>query len=96
MDRKLTYESTTGERLATLEEHRRHAATTTDIVRLEGVINNNNEELRGFIKEAVSQSEINTLKQFVKLWTTGAAIAIPVLTGLIATLLNLVLPKLPR
>ena len=93
MNNKLEYEKATLERLAILEEHSQHVATESDIARLEGKIDTSVEMLKGFIQEAVSQSEIRTLKQFVRSWTTGAAIVIPVLTGIVIALLNFILPE---
>ncbi len=96
MDTILEYEKAPKEiieRLAILEEHRQHVATDKDMMRLEGKIDTSVEMLKGFIQDAVSQSEIRTLKQFVRSWTTGAAIVIPVLTGIIIAFLNFILPE---
>ena len=96
MDNILEYEKAPKEiieRLAILEEHRQHVATDKDMMRIEGKIDTSVEMLKGFIQDAVSQSEIRTLKQFVRSWTTGAAIVIPVLTGIIIAFLNFILPK---
>ena len=96
MDKILEYEKAPKEiieRLAILKEHRQHVATDKDMMRLEGKIDTSVEMLKGFIQDAVSQSEIRTLKQFVRSWTTGAAIVIPVLTGIIIAFLNFILPK---
>ena len=96
MDKKLEYEKAPKEiveRLAILEEHRQHVATDKDMMRLEGKIDTSVEMLKGFIQDAVSQSEIRTLKQFVRSWTTGAALVIPLLTGLIVVFLTYILPK---
>ena len=96
MDKILEYEKAPKEiieRLAILKEHRQHVATDKDMMRLEGKIDTSVEMLKGFKQDAVSQSEIRTLKQFVRSWTTGAAIVIPVLTGIIIAFLNFVLPK---
>ena len=64
-----------------------------DIFLLKNNITENHSEMKRFIENSVAQTEINTLKQFVKFWTTGAAIAVPVLTGIIVALLNFILPK---
>ena len=96
MDTILEYEKAPKEiieRLAILEEHRQHVATDKDMMRLEGKIDTSVEMLKGFIQDAVFQSEIGTLKQFVRSWTTGAAIVIPVLTGIIIAFLNFILPE---
>lgn len=87
------------ERLARLEEHKQHVATKADMEELRGVINNNNAELRGvinensaklrgFIKETVSDSEIATLKGFLRNWTIIASLAVPTVTAIVVALLN--------
>lgn len=76
------------ERLARLEEHRQHAATKEDIAELKGVIDLNNAELRRFIERTVSKSEIVTLKGFLRNWTVGAGIFVPLVTAAIVVLLN--------
>lgn len=63
-----------------LQERMRVVATKDDI-----------SSLKEFIRDEVSQTEIKTLKQFVKTWTTGAGIAIPCLTALIAALISVLL-----
>lgn len=84
--------SNEGERLAKLEGESKYWATREDIARLEGVINKNNAELRGFIKETVSKSEIRTLKHFVTFWVTVAGLSIPILSTVFYILANQLLP----
>lgn len=79
------------ERLARLEEHRQHVATKEDITELKRVIDLNNAELRRFIERTVSKSEIVTLKGFLRNWTVGAGIFVPLMTAVIVVLLNTLL-----
>lgn len=103
MSNEPKYEKTS-DRLTSLEIHRLYAATKTDISNLEGSINadikrlegkfdTSVETMKGFISEAVSQTEIKTLKLFLKGMTTTAGILIPVLTAILAVLLNTVLNR---
>ena len=79
------------EQVAYLTGRSEYMATQEDIARLEGKIDTSVEMLKGFINDAVSQSEIKTLKGFLRSWTIGAGILIPVLTAILAVLLNIVL-----
>ena len=81
------------ERIAAKEAREKCVATQADISDLEGKINANHQEMQKFISDAVSQSEIKTLKQFISTWATGVTIAVPVLSGIILALLNSLLSK---
>ena len=76
------------ERIAAIEAREKYAATQADIIGLEGKINSNHQEMQKFINDAVSRSEIRTLKQFISTWATGVTIAVPLLSGIILALLN--------
>ena len=87
----------TEERVAALEAKIESLATKEDIVRLEtrmDALENNMAtkkdiaELKGFILESVSQSEIKTLKQFVAFWVVIAGLSIPILSGVFSFVFN--------
>ncbi len=79
------------EKVAYLTGRYEGMATKEDIARLEGKVETSVETLKGFINEAVSQSEITTLKGFLRNWTIGASILIPSLTAILAVLLSIIL-----
>ena len=79
------------ERLARLEEHKQHVATKADIKELQGIIDTNFADQRGFIKDTVKDSKIDTLKGFLKLWTTIVSIAVPAATAMVVGALNILL-----
>ena len=76
------------DRLARLEEHRKNVATREDIAELKGQIDLNKSELRRVFEKAVSTSENSTLKNILKTWAIIAGLLLPILTGIIITLLN--------
>lgn len=76
------------QRLARLEEHREQLATKEDIVYLKGEIKRSNEELRGYVKETVSELEISALKGFIKTLCYALIIAVPVFTALLVEAIN--------
>ena len=76
------------ERIASLETHRLYTATQQDITRLEGKIDTSVETMKMFINDAVSQTEIKTLKRFVTFWITIAGIVVSLLTSTISFLAN--------
>lgn len=94
-----SYARSEPERLSAVETELRHMATQTDIANLradigkeiagvENKIDVGMEELKRFIEKEISQAEIKTLKQFIQNWTTGASIAIPVLTAIVAAIIG--------
>lgn len=78
------YEPLTQERLVSLETRAQYMATQEDIVRPEGKFDASVEMLKGFIQEAVSQSEIKTLKRFIGFWVT----VVSLLSGAISLAVN--------
>ena len=54
------------QRLARLEEHGKQLATKEDLADLRGEIKRSNVELRGYVKQTVSDLEISTLKGFLR------------------------------
>ncbi len=87
----------TEERVAALEARIESLATKEDIVRLEtrmDALESNMAtkkdiaELKGFIQESISQSEIKTLKQFVAFWVVIAGLSIPILSGVFSFVFN--------
>lgn len=76
------------ERLARLEEHKQHVATKADIEKLKGIIDTNFADQRGFITDAIKDSEISTLKQFLRNWAIIASLAVPAVTAIVVKLVN--------
>lgn len=75
-------------RLVAVETRIENMATKEDIALLKGEIETSKEELKRFISESVSQSEINTLKGFVKLWVIVAGALVSVLTTVLSFFAN--------
>lgn len=77
------------QKLAMLEEHKQHVATKKDIEELKGIINLNKVDLKRVIESSIKDSEIRTLKSFLRNWTVGAGLVVPATTALIVFLLHI-------
>lgn len=81
------------ERIAAIEAHKEYAATQVDIQRLEGKINTNHQELQKIIIDAVSQTEIKTLKRFITFWVTVAGLVISIASTILSKITDFVWPR---